>query len=248
MASLSFVGLAFYVLVLIGAFAVRSAAGFGAGLIAVPMLTFVLPVSTAVAVATAFTTLTSVRQVSRDWRQIAWRQFGVVVFYTVIGIGIGFYFIKLLDENTLRHSLGGFLILYSVHSLWTSNASPVLPVRWHGVLAAGAGIGGGLFSALFGGGVGPIYVVYFNILRMERDVFRATMSAVVLIGGTMRLAGYASYGFYGGSTITLLAVGLPLVIVGSWLGDRVARWFSVQTFSRFVGALVLLSGVALLLK
>ena len=43
--SLSFLGLAFYVLVLIGAFAVRSAAGFGAGLIAVPMLAFVLPVS-----------------------------------------------------------------------------------------------------------------------------------------------------------------------------------------------------------
>jgi len=31
MSSLSFVGLAFYVLVLIGAFAVRSAAGFGEG-------------------------------------------------------------------------------------------------------------------------------------------------------------------------------------------------------------------------
>jgi uncharacterized membrane protein YfcA len=41
MASLSAVDLAFYVLVLIAAFAVRSAAGFGAGPIAVPMLAFV---------------------------------------------------------------------------------------------------------------------------------------------------------------------------------------------------------------
>jgi hypothetical protein len=44
------------------------------------------------------------------------------------------------------------------------------------------------------------------------------MSTVVLVGGAARMAGYASYGFYGGSTITLLAVGLPLVIVGSWVG------------------------------
>ena len=44
---------------------------------------------------------------------------------------------------------------------------------------------------------------------------RVTMSTVVLGGGAARMAGYASYGFYGGSTITLLAVGLPLVIVGS---------------------------------
>jgi uncharacterized membrane protein YfcA len=62
------------------------------------------------------------------------------------------------------------------------------------------------------------------------------------------MAGYASYGFYGGSTITLLAVGLPLVIVGSWLGDRLVRGFSAQTFGWLVGGLVLLSGVALLLK
>ncbi|HVC56486.1 MAG TPA: sulfite exporter TauE/SafE family protein [Stellaceae bacterium] len=248
MASLSSVGLAFYVLVLIGAFAVRSAAGFGAGLIAVPMLAFILPVSTAVSVATALTTLTSVGQVGRDWRHIAWRQFAVLEFYTIIGIGMGFYFIRFLDERSLRRGLGVFLIVYSLHALWKANASPVLAARWHGLLAAVVGILGGLFSALFGGGVGPIYVVYFNILRLRRDAFRVTMSAVVLIGGAARIGGYASYGLYGGSAISLLALGLPLVIVGSWVGDRLARWFSVQAFSRFVGGLVLLSGIALLVK
>jgi uncharacterized membrane protein YfcA len=187
------------------------------------MLAFVLPVSTAVSVATALTAVTSVRQVSRDWRHIAWRQFAIIALYTIIGIGLGFYCIKLLDENALRRSLGVFLILYSIYALWAADASLVLPSRWHGALAAGAGIVGGFFSALFGGGGGPIYVVYFNILRMDKDVFRVTMSTVVLVGGAARMAGYASYGFYGGSTITLLAVGLPLVIVGSWLDWRLHR-------------------------
>ena len=48
MSSLSLLGFVFFMLVMIGAFAVRSAAGFGAVLIAMPMLAFVLPVSTAV--------------------------------------------------------------------------------------------------------------------------------------------------------------------------------------------------------
>lgn len=248
MLSLSVSGLAFYMLVLLGAFAVRSAAGFGAGLIAVPMLALILPVSTAVSVATVLTTLTSVGQVGRDWRHIAWQQFAVLISYTAVGIGAGLYFVKLLDEHTLRQSLGAFLILYSAHALWRGTASPLLPARWHGALAAMTGICGGFFSALFGGGVGPIYVVYFNTLRMERIAFRVTMSAVVLIGGFTRLAGYASYGFYTSSTLTLLAIGLPLVIVGSWMGDRFARWLSVRIFSRIVGVLVLLSGIALFLK
>jgi len=248
MSALSSLGFAFYAAVLLGAFAVRSAAGFGAGLIAIPMLAFILPVSTAVSVATIFTTLSSVQQVSREWRQIAWRQFAVIFLYSMLGIGLGLYFIKLLNEDFLRKCLGVFMILYSIYALRTIDTLRVLPRRWHGPLGAGVGIVGGLCSALFGAGAGPIYVVYFDILRLEKAVFRATMSAVVLLGGAARIAGYESFGFYGTSTITLLAVGLPLVIVGSWLGDRVVYRLSARTFSRLVAAIMLLSGITLLIR
>jgi hypothetical protein len=248
MPSVSVLGLGFYALVLIGAFAVRSAAGFGAVLIAVPMLAFVLPVSTAVSVATALSMVTSLQQVGRDWHQIAWKQFAIISFYTIVGIGLEFYFLKTFDGHTLRRGLGGFLILYSIYALCTGSVPPALPTRWHGVLAAAAGIAGGFCGALFGGGVGPIYVLYFNILRLNREVFRVTMSTVMLVGGAARITGYASFGFYAGSTITLLAIGLPLVIVGSWLGDRLALILNPRLFGSLVGGLVLLSGFALLLK
>jgi uncharacterized protein len=248
MSALSTLGLAFYAAVLLGAFAVRSAAGFGAGLIAIPMLAFVLPVSTAVSVATVFTTLTSVQQVSREWRQIAWRQFIRIFLYSMVGVGLGLYFIKLLNEDILRDCLAVFMILYSLQALRATGAPLLLPSRWHGALGAGVGIVGGLFSAMFGAGAGPIYVVYFDILRLEKAVFRATMSAVVLLGGIARIAGYESDGFYGSSTMPLLAIGLPLVIAGSWLGDRVVYRLSAQSFSRLVAAVMLLSGVTLLIR
>jgi uncharacterized protein len=248
MLSLSLLGLAFYAMVLTGAFAVRSAAGFGAGLIAVPMLAFILPVSTAVSVAAVLTTVTSAEQVGRNWRQIAWKQFALVSFYTVVGIGLGFYFLKTLDEHTLRRGLGAFLVLYSIHALWARGTFPVLHARWRGALAAGTGIAGGFCGALFGGGAGPIYVVYFNALRLDREVFRATMSTVVLVAGATRIAGYANFGFYRGSTIMLLAVGLPPVIVGSWLGDRLAHNLNPRLFGSLVGGLVLLAGVILFLR
>ncbi len=248
MSDLSPLGFAFYAAVLLSAFAVRSAAGFGAGLIAIPMLAFILPVSTAVSVATVFTTLSSVQQVSREWRQIAWRQFVVIFLYSMVGIGLGLYFINLLDEDVLRHFLGVFLILYSIYALSAVDTSRLLPRRWHGALGAGVGIVGGLCSTLFGAGAGPIYVVYFDILRLEKAVFRATMSAVVLLGGAARIVGYGSFGFYGHSTIALLAVGLPLVIVGSWLGDRLVYKLSARSFSRLVAVVMLLSGITLLIR
>src|SRR5689334_22250765 len=231
-----------------GAFAVRSAAGFGAVLIALPMLAFILPVSTAVAVTTALTAITSIHQLSRHWRRVAWGHFAIMALYSAIGIGIGFYFINMLDEHALRRSLGVFLILYSLYAMATAKASPVLPTRWRGILAAGTGVTGGLLGTLFGAGVGPIYVVYFNTLRMEREIFRVTMSTVVLLGGAARIVGYARLGFYEASSVVLIAIGLPLVVIGSWFGDRVIRKLNPRTFGWLVGALILLSGFALLIN
>ena len=105
-----------------------------------------------------------------------------------------------------------------------------------------------VLGTLFGAGVGPIYVLYFSALRLEREIFRVTMSTVVLLGGAARIAGYASFGFYERSSIMLIAIGLPLVLVGSWLGDRVIRRLDPQMFSWLVGGLILLSGVGLLVK
>jgi uncharacterized membrane protein YfcA len=247
-ASLSLLGFAFYAAVLLCAFTVRSAAGFGAGLIAVPMLALILPVSTAVPVATVLTTLASLHYIGRDWRLIAWRQFIIVFLYSLVGIALGLYFINLLDDRVLRRSLGIFLFLYSVYALRAPDPSRWLPRRWHNALAAAAGITGGLISALFGAGAGPVYVVYFDLLRLERTVFRATMSAVVVLGGAARITGYGSSGLYGPATLPLLAVGIPLTLAGSWLGDRLVFRLDAKSFSRLVAAVILLSALTLLVK
>src|SRR5437868_4353817 len=165
-----------------------------------------------------------------------------------IGIGLGFYFIQMLDEHALRRSLGAFLIFYSIYALATAKASGMVSARWRGPLAAGTGVAGGLLGTLFGAGVGPIYVVYFNALRLEREIFRVTMSTVMLLGGAARIAGYASFGFYERSSLAFIAIGLPLVVVGSWLGDTVIRRLDPKTFSWLVGGLIFLSGVGLLVK
>jgi uncharacterized membrane protein YfcA len=76
----------------------------------------------------------------------------------------------------------------------------------------------------------------------------ASASTVVLLGGLARVAGYARLGFYEGSSVVLSAIGLPLVVIGSWLGDRVIQRIDPAKFSWLVGGLIFLSGVALLVK
>jgi uncharacterized membrane protein YfcA len=59
---------------------------------------------------------------------------------------------------------------------------------------------------------------------------------------------YARLGSYEASSVALIAIGLPLVVIGSWLGDRVIRSLDPRMFGWLVGGLILLSGVAPLVK
>ena len=61
---------------LAGGYAVRGAAGFGSGVVAAPLLTFVLPLSTVAPVITILGLVVSTQQAVRDWLLIDWRRLG----------------------------------------------------------------------------------------------------------------------------------------------------------------------------
>ena len=221
MSSLSFPGLAFYVLVLIGAFAVRSAAEFGAGLIAVPMLAFILPVSTAVSVATASH---HAHLDAASLSRLASNRVAAVcpgcVSYTVIGIGVGFYFIKLLGRKCVA-TWFGFVSDYLFY----------LRVVDDEYFACGANALARRFGRSRRHHRRPLQrIVRGWSWAVIRSVFRSPADGEGCLPSDDecrranrrcdRMAGYGSYGFYGHSTVALLMLGLPLVLVGSWLGDR----------------------------
>src|SRR5438045_2916910 len=69
-----------------------------------------------------------------------------------------------------------------------------------------------------------------NLQEARREIFRVTMSTVILLGGAARIAGYAGMGLYEGSSVILIAIGLPLVVIGSRLGDRMIRRLDPRMF------------------
>ena len=77
------------------------------------------------------------------------------------------------------------------------------------------------------------------------------MSSVALwflIDGSMRIAGYSAFGFMNAEALTALLMALPVAIVGLLIGGRIHTRMSTQTFKRVISVLLVLSGLALLLK
>lgn len=248
MESLGTLELVFAALVLVVAYAVRGGAGFGAQAIAVPLLALILPLQVLVPAITVVTALASFTQWRRDRLRIVWSEIARLLPFTLVGVLAGLYIFQNADARTLTKAFGIFVILYALFSIRKARSATLLPARFVRPLGAALGTASGALGAIFGAAAGPLYVIYFNLLRLERDAFRATLTTILMFQALIRIAGYAQLGFYNETVLLLVAAALPMMVVGSRIGDALAGRIEQHVFNRCVGALLLVSGVALLFK
>jgi len=250
----------YFAAVLFVAYFVRGLAGFGSGLIAVPLLTLVAPLPLVVPLVVLLDYVGSASQGLRNAAHVAWREQLVLVPFMLVGVAVGLYLLTALPKQILARALGAFVILYAVYQLL-----PLPPLRGSRAFATVCGFFGGLVGTVFGAG-GPFYVVYFGLRALDRTTFRATFAVNFLIDGGVRLIAYLvtgllgwatggvrliAYlvtGLLGWATLPLLAVGLPFAAAGLYVGGRIQTGFTQAAFVRVVGALLVVSGIVLLLK
>ena len=238
----------FCALVVVAGFAVRGGAGFGGGVIAVPLLALVLPIQLIVPVMTTLNFLASARHGTRDRHMIQWRDVKRLMPAALVGVAVGLYLFTAIDARPLSRALGVFVILYALYVFATAGRLPMVAERWSKPLAATMGASAGVVGTLFGGAAGPLFVIYLNTQRLSKDEFRATMTAIMMGMSVARIAGYAGLGFLDLSGLKYLATAIPLMLIGGYLGDILARHIDQRRFERALGALLIVSGSALLIR
>ena len=224
------------------AYTVRGIAGFGSALIAVPLLAFMFPVQIVVPVVVFLDYIGSASQGLQNRQLIAWREQLPLIPFTFVGVGVGLYLFSTLDPASLAKALGGFVIIYAIYQLL-----PLPDLRGPRAMAAPCGFAGGLLGALFGTG-GPFYVIYLGLRNLEKGAFRATFALNFLIDGAIRLAAYATFGFFQPKIVLSMLAALPIIALGLWLGGRVHADMSQRAYAKLISVLLLGSGVTLLLK
>jgi len=230
------------VLVVFAAYLIRGIAGFGSGLVAIPLLSLAVPVPVVVPLVVTLDYAGSAGQGIRNLTRVAWREQLRLIPFMIIGIGLGLFVLRSLPSALLARTLGLFVILFAVYQ-WL----PVPPVRGSKGLAAVGGVLGGLVGALFGTG-GPFYAIYLRLRDLDKSAFRATFATNFLIDGGIRLAAYAVMGLYGRTTLLAVALALPVAAIGLLANDRIHTCLSQPLFMRLISVLLLASGAALLLR
>ena len=229
------------------AYVIRGMSGFGAGLIAAPMLAFVLPVHVLVPTTGLLVFLLFVVLTIRDRQQVVWRQLKLLALPTLAGVACGVLLFRVLDNQLLVILLGSFLIIYSIYMIAVDAFG--LPEfsfseRW----AFPLGFTGAFIDTLFGGGGGALVVIYMHARKLGRPEFRATLAMLWFIEMSARIGAYAVEGYYTREVLLLVAMLIPIMWLATWVGERVGNRVSPATFSRILAVLLLLSGVSLILK
>jgi len=229
------------------AFVVRGMSGFGAGMIAVPLLAFVIPVQLAVPLCSLLVFVLFSILVIRDRREIVWEELRLLLPPTIAGALAGLWLFSMLDNRILLIMLGSFLVLYSLYMLAVS-ALGLPQLRCSQRWALPVGFAGAFFDTLFGGGGGTLVVIYINARGIGRTGFRATVAALWFAEMVARIGGYAWAGFYDAGTLLLFVLLLPLMWLATVVGERLGNRVKVETFSRLLALMLLASGASLLLK
>ncbi len=234
-------------LLLTGAFLagiVTGLTGFGTALTAMALWLYAItPVLAAPLV--AFCSLSShLFTVRKIWPDMDFRAATPFVVGGVLGIPAGVWLLTILSPEMFKLLVGCVLIVYPLFTLLARKPPAIVqaPRLADGGIGVVAGICGG-----FAGLSGPILVIWSQMCQWSKQRARGVLQLINMIILLIAIAAYAFRGLITGELLTLVVLCVPATLCGAWIGLRLYQRIEQESFRRVVLALLMASGLGLIL-
>ena len=120
-AAAAIVGLAYFI---------RGIAGFGSGLIAVPLLALFLPLTFVVPVILLLDFTASLVMGGLDFKRVQWREIAVLIPFTLIGVVVGTQLLVNLPMTPMLLILAAFILVFAIRSLLNLKGEKPISRGW----------------------------------------------------------------------------------------------------------------------
>lgn len=218
----------------------QSLAGFGFGLLAVPLMTLMINPHQAVIVATMIGTVSTTLQAVIDRRFCDWPMAKRLAIAAYIGMPVGLVVFVVVSESALKFTLG-FVVLIATVVLARgfsfkghSKAMDSLMGFLSGVLATSTSTNG------------PPLVFLLQARGIEPHVFRATINTVFALSNVVALILFASAGEMEANGILAALIAVPFLFLSLRIGYVLRPRVKVEHFRKLVLTMLLLSGLSVL--
>jgi uncharacterized membrane protein YfcA len=224
---------------------VRSTFGFGEALVAVPLLSLILPLNVAVPMSVMLSVVIALSVVVQDHKKIDVRSVKWLVISGILGIPVGIAVLLYGNEKLIKTALGILLIGYSIFGLnnkrnFTKNFGS--NILWLWLCGFASGVLGGAY-----GMNGPPLVIYGKIAGWDPKEFRANLQGYFLPVSLISVIGYCVKDVVTTEVLGYFLKSIPVIIpsiyIGRWLNHRIK---SESFFSYVYVGLIALGLLAIL--
>lgn len=224
------------------AFFVRALTGFGAGLIAIPLLALMYPLQFVVPLQLLFELAISALLLPRVWRQVDWPHITGIAIGMFIGNVTGSFILANVPNQLLKGVLTVVVLLFGAYLAWSADKAGAFKLgrRW----GFPFGLTGGVFGGAFGMS-GPLVVFYLSCQFDRKEVLRASLIGAFAMASCWTLCAHMWNGLYSPASFQLMAALLPAFLVATWLGHRAHIRVSEVLFRRVIAGILFVAGLLL---
>jgi len=217
------------------------------GILATPLMSLVMPPNQVVGLLLPMLMLADVFAVATYWKRWRIRLVLLLLPGGVAGVTIGTFFIKNASTELWRNMLAVIVFIFTLYKLLEKYILGKLTYDgkdWHGLLA---GVVAGFSSTLAHAG-GPPVAIYLLLQKTPPIEFNASTVLFFAILNWIKVPYYAYAKLFDFDRFMQIIWLLPLIPLGVMIG----RWLTIKInrlwFERLIVALLLISGVILLLE
>src|SRR5471030_887649 len=223
---------------------VAGLSGFAFGLVAASIWLYILTPLQSATLIIAFGLIVQGYSVWKLRRALDWKKLWPFIAGAAVGVPVGVTVLTWANPAYVRAGVGVLLVLYSLYAFFRPALKPVTG----GGAAADAGVG--FLNGVLGGmtGLAGILVTIWSGLRgwpkdQQRTIFQPVAVAIFLMSALW----LGAKGAVTADTVKLFAIGLPVLIAGTWLGLKLYGRLDEASFRKVVLVLLFVSGVVLII-
>ncbi len=230
---------------------VKGLTGFGSALVAIPLLSMVLPPADAIVLATSVDMFVGGGLALSARHDVPWKA-TLTLLATMLPLQVvGTWLHGQLPEEAMRRGIGLAVVAVALWWWWRTyrpdgalEARPLTSASYAEALGAGA-LAGVLSGTV--GMPGPA-IVTWSLRWLGPKEARANMLAVFAPASMFLVAGYVGSGLVSPELFMNAVLVLPVAMGGAWVGSRLAKIVSPMVFARVVAVVLFVAGAMLGLR
>lgn len=224
--------------ILIFAASVQGATGFGFSLVAVPLLSFVMPLTRIVPILVLYSLILNVIVFTKLKGHVDKKKITLLVTMGMVGIPIGVYILRFVHEDYIKFVVGILVMISSMAMFFNFKAHFKNQFLTYGTVGLISGILNGSSSLS-----GPPVILMLSNEGVNKQDFRKTLATNFMVLNIITIPMLLLQGVITTKILTSSVLRLPGMLLGVYIGLKIGHMIPEKIFRKITLVMIFAMGL-----